>query len=417
MREHPGWAAMQKDETIQDALFEPEIDEAAEADPVEPAAEPELEPGDLDAARRLQVTEGQRLLGQGRSVEALALAEGVLAEDPAFAEAWALKGDCLERQGEAGAALAAYRRIEELGAATALDRIRLAQLEKAAEFEEFVVEEEAPKRGLLIAVAASVLVLSLTGLAFFMASQPQASAVNQPVSGAPAPAYDTFEPVAPAPQAGAPAASGQAQADPQGSPDPIREPAPNQAAPDRTRVNGSSRPLDEAGTGYQPLNPMTGAGTQISPNGGQPAAAPAGAPSQPAPEFESNAQAQAPSGPAPIIEIRPSQGSGGSEGETTGDALSADALVRKARDAYLVGNYSQAADAYEQALRMGASPGGTNQRLAQCYENLGQRQSAIRAYERAVAAYERSRNRGQGDSSVIDASLEACRAALRRLRG
>jgi tetratricopeptide (TPR) repeat protein len=408
---------MQKDEAIHDAHDEPAASEVIDASEASLEEAPEPEPGDLDAARRLQVTDGQRLLGQGRSAEALALAEGVLAEDPAFAEAWALKGDCLERQGEAGAALAAYRRIEELGAATALDRIRLAQLEKAAEFEQFIVEEEAPKRGLIIAVAASVLALSLAGIAFFMASQPQATTAGRSGPGAPAPAYNTFEPIAPAPQAPARNENESDGREREEAGGPIREPAGSQAVPDRSRVNGSSRPLEDAGTGYQPLNPMTGAGTQAAGNGA-PAAPPAGgSPSQPAPDFESRAEDAAPAGPAPIIEIRPSQSSGAADSESAGDVLSADALVRKARDAYLVGNYSQAADAYEQALRMGASPGSTNQRLAQCYENLGQRQSAIRAYERAVAAYERSRNRGQGDSSVLDASLEACRAALRRLRG
>jgi tetratricopeptide (TPR) repeat protein len=393
------------------------IEEPMAAEESAPEPEPEAEANESAAL----VTDGQRLLGQGRSAEALAIAEGVLEDDPLNSEAWALKGDALERQGDVSGALGAYERIEELGLGSPLDRIRVAQLRKAAEFELLSEEEPPARRSLLLAVAASVLLLSVTGLAFWMAAgRGGETEESTPVVAANTPAYEAFQPIAPAPNTPA-GASPTAPATAPGAAPQASAPTTDASAVRRPieagRLNGSSRPLENPGTGYQPLTPMVGGNAQITPVTPGAATAPAPGQSQPEPEFEGGS-APAASAPAPIIEIRPSEGSGSIAAPAGGgDSLSADALVRKARDAYLVGNYAAAADAYEQALRMGASPGSVNQRLGQCYENLGQRQSAIRAYERAVAAYERSRNRGQGDASTLNAAIEVCRSALRRLRG
>ncbi len=398
-------------ETTEGAVAAESVDEPT----LEAGSEPEL----VNEAAAL-VTDGQRLLGQGRSAEALTIAEGVLEDDPLNSEAWALKGDALERQGDVSAALAAYERIEELGLGSPLDRIRVAQLRKAVEFEQLSEEEPPARRSLLLAVAASVLLLSVTGLAFWMAAdRGEAKKEEAPVLASTTPAYEAFEPIAPSPSAPA-AGSAPAQSPAQGSSPQASTPTADAGIARRPiesgRLNGGSRPLEGAGTGYQPLTPAVTGSAQIAPINQGSAPPVSSGQSQPEPDFD-NSSAPAASAPASIIEIRPSEGSGTTAAPTGGDSLSADALVRKARDAYLVGNYAAAADAYEQALRMGASPGSVNQRLGQCYENLGQRQSAIRAYERAVAAYERSRNRGQGDASVLNAAIEVCRSALRRLRG
>jgi tetratricopeptide (TPR) repeat protein len=78
-----------------------------------------------------------------------------------------------------------------------------------------------------------------------------------------------------------------------------------------------------------------------------------------------------------------------------------------------MGNHAKAADAYEKALALGASPASTNQRLAQCYVKLNRKADAIKAYERAITAFERM---DQNDIRV-QAMLDACRAELKDLRG
>jgi hypothetical protein len=120
-----------------------------------------------------------------------------------------------------------------------------------------------------------------------------------------------------------------------------------------------------------------------------------------------------------VIEIKPSGNNretvGGSE--VSDGANEAETLIRVARQQYLAGNYSQAARAYERALRAGASAASTNQRLAQCYEKLGQRGDAVAAYRRALNAYESLIARGVGDSRLLQTQADACRQALRVLGG
>ncbi len=91
-------------------------------------------------------------------------------------------------------------------------------------------------------------------------------------------------------------------------------------------------------------------------------------------------------------------------------------LLRVARQHFQTGNFSQAADAYEKALRAGAEVGSTNQRLAQCYERLGRKSEAIGAYRRAISAYE-SALRSGGNEARLKAAIEACQRAISVLGG
>jgi tetratricopeptide (TPR) repeat protein len=116
-----------------------------------------------------------------------------------------------------------------------------------------------------------------------------------------------------------------------------------------------------------------------------------------------------------VVDVRPSQNGGITSGSQPAEDRGAriDTLIRVAREQQVIGSFAKAADAYEKALELGASPASTNQRLAQCYEKLGKKADAIKAYERAITAFERL---DQNDVRV-QAQLESCRQALKLLRG
>jgi len=116
-----------------------------------------------------------------------------------------------------------------------------------------------------------------------------------------------------------------------------------------------------------------------------------------------------------IVDVRPSQNNGTGGNNVTAEDRGAqiDTLIRVAREQQIMGNWAKAADAYEKALALGASPASTNQRLAQCYEKLGRKADAIKAYERAIQAFERL---DQNDVRV-QTQIDACRQALKLLRG
>jgi tetratricopeptide (TPR) repeat protein len=99
------------------------------------------------------------------------------------------------------------------------------------------------------------------------------------------------------------------------------------------------------------------------------------------------------------------------------DANGLEALVRTAKGQYQIGNYQAAAATYENALRAGADPAMTNQRLGQCYERLGQTSEAKAAYGRAIAAIQAEINGRKGNKDQLLAALDTSQQALKNLQG
>lgn len=132
---------------------------------------------------------------------------------------------------------------------------------------------------------------------------------------------------------------------------------------------------------------------------------------------ETNSDPKKPAYDPGIIEIKvskPNGTPGGSQDSADGNRV--EALLKAARQQFLLGRHSQAANSYEAALRSGADPASTNQRIGQAYSNAGQNTQAIAAYRRAISAFESQLN-GPGDKSRVQAALEACRRALKTLGG
>ncbi len=392
------------------------------------------------------VSQGQRVLGQGRAEEALTLAESVLEDMPNSVSALALKGDALERLGDYAGALETYEKVLELKPDSALDRIRASQLRR--QLTPLATEEDyvpTHKRSLMMGAAAAMFVLAVGIPVIWAFTQPQKNADSTEVaSNSGGYVAENFPNIAPVPSA-ANESTGQRSAVP---------PSAQDAAPRQTNEGRSQSSVVSPG-GYtppsgasqlqgnenlgsiQPVNPvMEGTRPEIG-------IQPTNPPVDPRPTLGGGTVPTAADDPSVIsggqtpkredpgiINIQPSATNGSGSGSRVGNTGSQEAsgddeaarqssetLIRVARDAFVKGDYARAADAYEKALRQGASRGSTNQRLAQCYERLGRKADAIAAYERAISAYQATLSSGSGDSSRVQAALDTCRQALKNLRG
>lgn len=436
---------------VDEVIAEPTAEVQAEA--VEPSVE-EQPAMSRDALLEL-VADGQRVLGQGRAEEALMIAESVLETDPEFVAGLALKGDALERLGRITDALEAYEKVIELKPDSTLDRIRASHLRKLASSTDdlAVVPAVAPKRQALIAAGATFLVFTALCASIYLATRPQTTASNTADQTGNKPVVETFPTVAPVPTGPSNTSTGSTL--PPGENTTVNTPVNNgpttavSANPGYTNRNlladsGSrvlGRPEDD---GNQPLTPPLpgqgplsitprndGQASNTTTSGGQGNNNPPknnatsggnGGQTNPDPPVLENKKEN--SDPGTII-IKPSTGGNTGQGSTGGqpvkddndNAKSATALIAVARDAFLKGEYARAADAYEKALKAGATKGATYQRLAQCYDKLGRKADAINAYERAIAAFQAMLANGSGDTDRINTAIESCRTALKNLRG
>lgn len=370
------------------------------------------------------IAEGRKLLTEGRLDEARLVAQSALEANPSDPDAWSLSGDNHERAGDLAQALEAHERVVQLREDSTLDRIRVQHLRQLIAAKALEAPS-APRRGPMIAaaVAAVVLVGSLgAGLALMQTggvaeptrtpqnsgltasnapqSPPggfQGTSMNPPPSSPPDPAA-RLDPAAIRPDPRGPGASAQAMRPNPGGTLPLPSPGGG------TVSLGGDRPL--------PVEPPPN--IQVTPER-SPGPSPTTGPD---PNLDRPEVAQ-PQGPG-RIEIRPSQGGSTTHGGSDTVAVQpsanrAQALVQTARELFRLGNFGQAADAYEKAVEAGANDGATLQRLAQCYERLGRKGDAAGAYDRAIRAYEAELRKSA--SARAQSGLEACRQALRLLQG
>ena len=371
------------------------------------------------------VHDAQRLFGEGRYDEASVVATAIIEGDPFCINALAIKGDCHERLGEYAEALQCYRDILKIQPESQLDRIRVARLEKIVSSGEIEIGKPAGRRrtALGAAVAAAILLVSSGSALILAAQQPTDAPTQQAVDGDGAQS-NPFLPV--------PFVPGNTNYAPN------QQSAPQNMAYDGIQSTGG-------GTGINPLvtpggaqriapgalpdvprgqiDPM--ATNRVNPDDVRPvkvdvdpgvAGSRQGPPGDPDPTVVSGNGGNSGNRDV-VVDVRPSQGtgSGSATGNTQVDdrAVRVEQLIRVAREKQILGDFAKAADAYEKALALGASPASTNQRLAQCYTKLGKKAEAVKAYERAISAFEKM---DQNDVRV-QAQLEACRAELKQLRG
>ena len=382
---------------------------------------------DLDT----QVADAQRLFGENKLKEAMFQAEAVLLGDPDNIAALALKGDCLEREGDIAGALECYEHVVTLKPDSPLDRIRVAHLRRLDAAQPLTVEDRPERRNTVLAAVATFVMLAATGSALVLANRNDKVAA-EPKKTDPEVVSRPFLTPAPVPTQADKGASNKADAgtgtvgapgrdDPSDDSDQGHLQSPNL---DRTR-NGlnQSRSIDPVGdqiakaaqdSGFQPVTPDV---TVVNENPGKTEGDPDPAPVSSDPvRTETHAKTR-----PPVIDIRPSEGNGNT-GPTNGskpresEGNEGKTLIQVAREYFLAGEYDKAAKAYERAIKLGASPASANHRLAQCYVNLNRRSDALSAYKRALSAYQSMLDQGVGDRRLVESYMAECRQFIKMLQ-
>lgn len=388
-----------------------------------------MDPADAQSALASlakEVATGQRLFGENRYVEALAVADAVLVSDPDNVPALALKGDCLERSGDLDGALAAYENVVTLKPDSPLDRIRVAQLRRLAAAPSYPTQEVPNRRASLLAGVAAFVLLTSAGSAIVLANRkdkPVATVtpVENEVNSVP------FTLPAPVPTQ----SKGQSKpADPQSQQPATGDPEQPQESLDTNRgsttaSNGNSRVATSKrvplGTGLPDANSLREGFTPVTPEVPEKLDTPTkttATNNDPDPQpVDANDKGKDEKEHAPIIDIRPSEGevktTGGSQTRSENEGT---ALIRVARQYFLAGEYEKAAKSYEKAIKLGASTASANHRLAQCYLNLRRRPEALGAYQRALMAYQRMLDQGVGDKKLIATYIDECKQAIKLLQ-
>lgn len=373
--------------------------------------------GPMDEAARMKaLNDGRRLMAERRLDDAQMVAAELVASLPDDAEVHAFLGDVMDELGRAEDAVAAYERAVAINPDSQLDRIRLVQLRRKLENTDFDVVEPVRRRRMNVpALAAGSVLMACVISAIVLAR----GADNTSVAMAPA-GEQVLEsrPFNPPP----PVSNSEPMQVPNGAtrtnqPDNVVVTNPTSPLSQPVRIPGSTGQQPGLGqfqpdSGYSPLSPNV----TISPN--QPTgptniteAQPLGDP-DPVPEKK-----DPPKNDPGVVEITSSNGSSGvgnSEGVSQEDRMRGEALYQAARESYTLGDNARAADLFNQAIRAGYVNGGTYHRLAKCYQNLGRRAEAIKAYERAVALYEQSQT---SNAELRRRNIEECRQAIRILQG
>lgn len=394
---------------------------------------PEDEVMNLKAENAKLIGDARMMFSDFRTDECRMMVESVLAVDPKDWDAKALLADCLEREGRPHDAIELYEEVVAARPDSAIDRVRLQHLNKVVSASELAVAPTDNRKTAVLAGVAAVLMLGSVGAAMILAASPGSpdTLKNDGLLASQEPEAEAFRTIplvptyAPQPQSN-PATDSAADGTTEqlnGETLPTQQPSGHVRVvnPNRGGMTSSQSTINDPG--LQPLEVQPPAGATVVPNSGTSTSTSATQTKDPDPTSQINPRSGTKTGDdvkpdtnsnPGIIEIEVKSGSNGNSDSGEG-ARSAEALIRKARDLYAQGDYSRAVKTYEDALRAGASTGATNQRIAQCYEKLGNRSAAISAYQRAVASYEASMKSGGG--SRTQAALDVCKQAIKNLGG
>lgn len=368
------------------------------------------------AADLRMIEDAQRLFAAGRYDQAALVATAVLDDNPYCAPALAVMGDCHERLGYYSLALKCYNDVLKLDPESKLDHMRVERLEKLVESGEIVVPRAPQKRNSLIGafIAATLLFVS-SGSALIVASD-LGSGTGDPQSDVSA------QPFMPMP----PTSTSRTDFTPTKQTAPIESDLQGLPVAEKKQVvapliaRNDQRPMY---TGNGALPGITGEiSEEVAPVKIDPKKVPAANSEQkplgnsdPDPAVVQPPQENKRPARDAIVDVRPSRTTDPTSGTAPveDDPAASETLVRVARDQFIIGNYSKAADAYEKALRSGAPPATSYQRLAQCYEKLGRYNDAVLTYTKAISAFEKL----DQTSTSVQTQLDACRQALKVLRG
>jgi len=387
------------------------------------------------------IEEGNTLFNQGRTDEALAIAESVTLSNPSSSSALSLKALCHERRGEVAEALECADRLVELNPDSDFDRIRRATLRQKLQ-NDLMVPAPDRKMAYVAATAAIVLVLcggAIAAKAMNGSSTPKTVVSNTQLGQAVSPPntpqrMDTTGQTNPAQTNPAPsnqtAPTNQVNPSNQGNEGVSAIGEENEPAPRSSRripglppTAGDSLPVpgfDQGSiTTVTPVTPpqaSTGSGGQVAkpdPNKSQDHGQ-----DDPVTEEHSNpTQPAAQEAPQGTVQITVHPGSStvrkiptGSE-PVSGTGLQA--LLHVGSQQYQLGNYEAAAKSYEQAIQSGGDGVIINRRLASAYAKLGRRSDAADAYKRCISSIDAELKAGRGDRNDLMSKRDLCLQELK----
>lgn len=386
------------------------------------------------------IADGNKLFADGRTEEAMMVAETAVANNPSSPAAISLKGMVHERKGQIAEALECFERVVELNPDSMLDKIKVNDLRNMLVMTKVEAPRPDRRAPLIAAIAASVLVVAGGAIIAKAASKPPTDngklvALNNQVQD---PVLRTFGDIQ-QPQTNTQTNTNTGQTNPQTNTQApqtnVQQPDNNTGDPGRSdlrlpRYNNTGLPRPNEGIGgvippVQVEVPQGLTGT-INANTGQVQGPKNTTPPKgnentvdAPPTDEPPVKQDPPKNDPGIIMIERSKGQDNVGGGNAGsnNANGREALVQAARSQMMSGNYNGAANTYERALRSGAEASTTYQRLGQCYERMGRNSDAIAAYQRAAASLESSINSGRGDKASLQNRLDSCRQAIKVLGG
>lgn len=369
----------------------------------------------IDAQLKLNelLSEGYRIFNEGRTEEARLIAESALESAPNTTQALTLKAMCCEREGELADALELYEKVVELNPESSLDKIKVTHLRNQLNAKQIEAPAPNKKLALIVAAAAVVLVVCVGGIIAALTAD-KAEAIDK----APAiaqnddnnAAFDKTGSVPPPKQEPELDGDGSvSRGDGQPGGGIVTPPTAWPNGPLPTTPDDGTKPFtvdlnpDAKAAIHNPLPPAGGNTTPVT-----------------NPRIDDDPPVEPEKQPEekkPIVEVSFSskgpKNHGGSDDSSNSNELTV--LIKSANEQFMLSRYQNAARSYEKALSVGADPASTNQRLGQCYSNLGRKSEAIGAYVRAADAYKAAVARGNSPSAR--AGLSACNNALKVLRG
>jgi len=376
--------------------------------PVQPQLEPEQVEQPVVDDRKVGdlLFRAFRQYDTGEIEEALKSCEEALKLSPSSTSVHSLLSLIYENKGDLDMAVSEIERVLELNPNSTADQGRLDQLKRTLSVGpprptvlEAILEKlrNTPQGVLIVSAAAFLIVFALilfwprmgptpqrtvqTSAPVTVPGETMARAPGYPYSANQQPAASAY-PYGPTPPPQPPATA----------PPPAVEPEAEVASPG----HGAARAVGAA-SGPQPFPEV-----KIEPRkpeaGARPATAPA--PQQKTPEIEIVAT---PRKQPPVI-------------EGAAKRVESATLLEQARAAQLAGNYREAIQQYQQALRGAAGPASIHQQIAICQQRLGREDDAAASYRAAIDAYKKQIAESK---NVEDArrGLAAAEAGLRLVQG
>ena len=382
------------------------------------------------------IAEGNSAFNEGKTDEAMAVAESAVASNPSSTAALSLKALCHERRGELAEALECADLIVDLNPDSELDKIKRNQLRTKLSVSVQLATQPPDRRSAMIGAVAAVVLMICLGIGAAKYTSRNAAAkseplvVQNPVISNP----NTIQPNIQNP----PASSPQAQQTPAPS---VAQRQPDLEVQDPDQVRGTGRqgsgilpsqgepglsgniklqddPLqvpNSRNTGQTaPTNPTIA--TPTSPSGTKSGSNDMSSDPPPAPD---SGKAQQQSSDPGQVDIQISHGSRGTTfgGSASLGAGGVAALVKVGVQRYQLGSYGAAASSFDQALRAGGDQVTVNQWLGRCYGNMGRKSEQIDAYKRCVSACQSAISSGTGNKDRVKSIMDTCQQELKVLQG